>query len=77
MGGEWPRGAATTEEFSRKFPEKEGVERNFGELRAKKRFREHFFGPAVATSSGARCGQKLPIPTLAMHVFIVHRDWGI
>ena len=65
MGGEWPRGAVATEEFSRKFPEKEGVERNFGELRAKKGLESIFGGPAVATSSGARCGgQKLPIPTL-------------
>ena len=45
MGGEWPRGAVTTEEFSRKFPEKEGVEKNFGELRAKKVYRA-FFGVA-------------------------------
>ena len=44
MGGGWLRGAVATEEFSRKFPEKEGVERNFVELRAKKRFRENFWG---------------------------------
>ena len=49
MGGEWPWGAVATEEFSRKFPEKEGVERNFGEKKKKKRFREHFFRPTVAT----------------------------
>ena len=33
---ESPGEAMATEEFSRNFSEKEGVERNFGELRAKK-----------------------------------------
>ena len=74
-GGGVARGAMAAEEFSWKFPEKEGVERNFGELRAKKAL-ERIFRVAMGwpwppgwPPAGRSClKQKDPIPTLIRRI---------